>query len=362
MVPHHAWPTARGAAMQARLRGAAAAAPAARAAAPRRRPTRRPAAAAASPNAAAAAAAARRARLVAELDALLSRATPPSLALAAPSPLDAAGDAAEDGAVALVRLNPSVFGSFGRARMLPKRDYTIDELRLNKIEPEKLLSPRDASLIAVRNGAQLAALLGFLALAAANRWDPGQALLALAGLTFVFGVDAIAFGGGLEALAVDSLGRLFLPEKYARRVALHEAAHFLVAYLCGLLPRGYVLSSWGAVVEAVRAGGGAEGRSRPRRTAARAAAARAAAAGATASPIQLPRAPPPPPPAPVVAPAPSRPPSPPPSRPAPPSATRPSGARSPREGCLRPASTAIPRRRSRAWSPSTSPSGRPRAA
>lgn len=30
---------------------------------------------------------------------------------------------------------------------------------------------------------------------------------------------------------------------YGRRVALHEAGHFLVAYMLGLLPKGYTLSS-----------------------------------------------------------------------------------------------------------------------
>lgn len=33
------------------------------------------------------------------------------------------------------------------------------------------------------------------------------------------------------------------------RVALHEAGHFLVAYLVGLLPSGYTLSAWDALVE-----------------------------------------------------------------------------------------------------------------
>jgi hypothetical protein len=206
-------------------------------------------------------------QLLAELDALLARTTPPSLVGAADPQLLATSDAAEDAAVALVlrhrggtsggnAATPTptpTFASFGRARMLPKRDYTIDELRLNKIEPEKLLSPRDASLIAVRNGAQVAALAGFAAAAAANHWDPSQALFALVAATFAFGVDAVALNGAAEALAVDALGRAFLPEKYARRVALHEASHFLIAYLVGLMPRGYVLSSWAAVVEAVRA-------------------------------------------------------------------------------------------------------------
>jgi hypothetical protein len=208
-------------------------------------------------------------QMLAELDALLARTTPPSLIAAADPKQLAESDAAEDAAVALVlrgrggvrgsddatTTTPTItpFASFGRARMLPKRDYTIDELRLNKIEPEKLLSPRDASLIAVRNGAQAAALAGLVAAAAAAHWDPSQVLLALAAATFLFGVDAVALNGAAEALAVDALGRAFLPQRYARRVALHEAAHFLVAYLVGLMPRGYVLSSWGAVVEAVKA-------------------------------------------------------------------------------------------------------------
>ena len=52
----------------------------------------------------------------------------------------------------------------------------------------------------------------------------------------------IANGGGLEALALDTAGRVLKPS-YGQRVALHESGHFLVAYLLGWLPRAYTLSS-----------------------------------------------------------------------------------------------------------------------
>lgn len=55
--------------------------------------------------------------------------------------------------------------AFGRGRQVPKRIYTIEELRLNKLEPEKLLSPTDVSLNTVRNIAQGAAAAGLVALA-----------------------------------------------------------------------------------------------------------------------------------------------------------------------------------------------------
>jgi hypothetical protein len=59
----------------------------------------------------------------------------------------------------------AVLQAFGRGRQVPKRIYTIQELRLNKLEPEKLLSPTDVSLNTVRNIAQGAAAAGLVALA-----------------------------------------------------------------------------------------------------------------------------------------------------------------------------------------------------
>jgi hypothetical protein len=53
--------------------------------------------------------------------------------------------------------------------------------------------------------------------------------------------------GGGEALIIDTLGRVIRPA-YQQRVTLHEAGHFLIAYLVGLLPRDYTLSALDAFV------------------------------------------------------------------------------------------------------------------
>jgi hypothetical protein len=57
----------------------------------------------------------------------------------------------------------------------------------------------------------------------------------------------VANGGGGQGLLVDSVGRLINPS-YKQRVAFHEAGHMLVAYIVGILPRAYTLSSWDAFV------------------------------------------------------------------------------------------------------------------
>ncbi|KAF6254596.1 hypothetical protein COO60DRAFT_1539727 [Scenedesmus sp. NREL 46B-D3] len=137
--------------------------------------------------------------------------------------------------------------AFGRGLQVPKRIYTIDELRLNKVEPEKLLSPTDESLNYVRNITQGAAAAGLAALAYFSGFDGGKVFGTLLGASFLLAADQVANMGGGEALIVDTLGRVIRPA-YAQRVTLHEAGHFLVAYLVGLLPRGYTLSALDAFV------------------------------------------------------------------------------------------------------------------
>ncbi|KAF8056002.1 hypothetical protein HT031_006523 [Scenedesmus sp. PABB004] len=152
------------------------------------------------------------------------------------------GIAVEQQAVALAQaaMARGVFKAFGRGQQVPKRIYTIEELRLNRIEPAKLLSPTDESLNAVRNAAQGAAAAGLAALAFFAGFSKVFGVLVAA--SFLLVADQVANAGGGEALLVDSLGRVLSPN-YGARVTLHEAGHFLVAYLVGLLPRDFTLSS-----------------------------------------------------------------------------------------------------------------------
>ncbi|KAF2287939.1 hypothetical protein GH714_003379 [Hevea brasiliensis] len=52
----------------------------------------------------------------------------------------------------------------------------------------------------------------------------------------------VSFNGGVGSLVLDTVGHTF-SQKYHNRVIQHEAGHFLIAYLVGILPKGYTLSS-----------------------------------------------------------------------------------------------------------------------
>lgn len=52
----------------------------------------------------------------------------------------------------------------------------------------------------------------------------------------------VYFGGGVRNLVLDTIGH-YLSQKYHNRVIQHEAGHFLIAYLLGVLPKGYTITS-----------------------------------------------------------------------------------------------------------------------
>lgn len=138
-----------------------------------------------------------------------------------------------------------ILKAFNAGRKVPKQKYTLAELKLNKIQPEKFLSPTDTTLNSIRNilrillfsGLTIATLTGYFALE--------TTVEAVVFVAFLLVLDQVGTGGIFEALIVDSFGRLLSPT-YAKRVALHEAGHFLTAYLNGMLPKDYTLTSWDA--------------------------------------------------------------------------------------------------------------------
>ncbi|KAJ6883621.1 hypothetical protein NC652_030760 [Populus alba x Populus x berolinensis] len=137
---------------------------------------------------------------------------------------------------------PGGLKCFGAARQIPQRLYTLDELKLNGIETRSLLSPVDATLGAIERNLQLAGVAGGLAAWNAFGFSSQQILLFSLGLLFLWTLDSVSFNGGLGSLVLDTIGHTF-SQKYHNRVIQHEAGHFLIAYMVGILPRGYTLTS-----------------------------------------------------------------------------------------------------------------------
>ncbi|XP_042990817.1 uncharacterized protein LOC122317841 isoform X2 [Carya illinoinensis] len=120
--------------------------------------------------------------------------------------------------------------------------YILDELRLNGIEALSLLSSMDATLGSIERNLQLAVALGGLAAWNVLGFSPQQVLYFSLGLLFLWTLDSVSFDGGVGSLVLDTIGHTF-SQKYHNRVVQHEAGHFLIAYLVGILPKGYTLTS-----------------------------------------------------------------------------------------------------------------------
>lgn len=131
---------------------------------------------------------------------------------------------------------------FGAARQVPQRLYGLDELKLNGIEASSLLSPVDATLGSIERNLQLAGLVGGISAWNVFGLNPQQIFYFSLVLLFLYTLDAVSFNGGISSLILDTIGHTF-SQKYHNRVVQHEAGHFLIAYLLGILPRGYTLSS-----------------------------------------------------------------------------------------------------------------------
>ncbi|XP_008672985.1 stress regulated protein isoform X1 [Zea mays] len=132
--------------------------------------------------------------------------------------------------------------AFGAARQVPQRLYKLDELKLNGIDTSAFLSPVDLTLGSIERNLQIAAVLGGFSVSAALELSQLQILFLILGLLSLWSVDFVYFGGGVRNLVLDTIGH-YLSQKYHNRVIQHEAGHFLIAYLLGVLPKGYTITS-----------------------------------------------------------------------------------------------------------------------
>uniref|UniRef100_A0A1D1YSN9 ATP-dependent helicase/nuclease subunit A n=1 Tax=Anthurium amnicola TaxID=1678845 RepID=A0A1D1YSN9_9ARAE len=151
----------------------------------------------------------------------------------------------ERGALQLVRDLKGRLGGlrcFGSVRQVPQRLYTLDELKLNGIDTSYFLSPVDSTLGSIERNLQFTAILGGISAWSAFHFTQLQVLIFSLGLLFLWSWDLVSFNGGVKNLVLDTIGHSF-SQKYHNRVIQHEAGHFLVAYLLGVLPKGYTLTS-----------------------------------------------------------------------------------------------------------------------
>ncbi|XP_057961557.1 uncharacterized protein LOC131153338 isoform X2 [Malania oleifera] len=137
---------------------------------------------------------------------------------------------------------PGGLRCFGAARQVPQRLFTLDELKLNGIETSSLLAPVDATLGSIERNLQLAAIVGGISAWNVFGFNAQQILYLSLGLLFLWTLDSVSFNGGVGSLVLDTIGHTF-SRKYHNRVIQHEAGHFLIAYLLGVLPKSYTLSS-----------------------------------------------------------------------------------------------------------------------
>ncbi|KAL6615195.1 hypothetical protein ACP70R_037465 [Stipagrostis hirtigluma subsp. patula] len=157
----------------------------------------------------------------------------------------------DEAALSLVRASrgeDAGLRGFGAARQVPQRLYKLDELKLNGIDTSAFLSPVDRTLGSIERNLQIAAVLGGLSISPALELSQLQILFIVLGLLSLWSVDFVYFGGGVRNLILDTIGH-YISQKYHDRVIQHEAGHFLIAYLLGVLPKGYTITSLDTLIK-----------------------------------------------------------------------------------------------------------------
>lgn len=74
---------------------------------------------------------------------------------------------------------------------VPQRLYTLDELKLNKIEASSLLSPVDTTLGSIERNLQIAAVVGGVSAWNVFGFSPQQIFYLSLGLLFLWTLDAV---------------------------------------------------------------------------------------------------------------------------------------------------------------------------
>lgn len=131
---------------------------------------------------------------------------------------------------------------FGTSSMLPQRDYSLAEVKMYRVDPEKIVTSEDSPLELIRASLSGLLIAGGIAIEQIMHLNTAEMLAAALVLTGGVAYDQLATGGGASNLVVDTLGHKFLKE-FDERVATHEAGHFITAYLLGVLPAEYTLTA-----------------------------------------------------------------------------------------------------------------------
>lgn len=74
---------------------------------------------------------------------------------------------------------------------VPQRLYTLDELKLNKIEASSLLSPVDTTLGSIERNLQIAAVVGGVSAWNVFGFSPQQIFYLSLGLLFLWALDTV---------------------------------------------------------------------------------------------------------------------------------------------------------------------------